>query len=91
MPSVDKSGYLQGGTPLCTTGNLTTVITSSDAEDPSTLEEKKKAQAKEAIGYLDCTIYVEGWDPSIIDSRRDYSFNLGLQFQANGLPGGSHA
>ncbi len=36
-----------------------------------------------AIGDLSMTIYMEGWDHSIIDKNIDYTFQLGLTFQIN--------
>ena len=33
------------------------------------------------IGYSTFTIYVEGWDHSVIDKAAGYSFNLGLRFE----------
>ena len=36
-----------------------------------------------ALAELDMTIYLEGWDHSVIDEELAYSFNLGLQFQIN--------
>ena len=36
-----------------------------------------------ALAELDMTIYLEGWDHSVIDEELAYGFNLGLQFQIN--------
>ena len=36
-----------------------------------------------ALAELDMTIFLEGWDHSVIDEELAYSFNLGLQFQIN--------
>lgn len=33
------------------------------------------------IGYATFTIYVEGWDHSVIDKAAGYQFNLGLKFE----------
>lgn len=33
------------------------------------------------IGYATFTIFVEGWDHSVIDTAAGYSFNLGLRFE----------
>ena len=33
------------------------------------------------IGYATFTIFVEGWDHSVIDKAAGYSFNLGLKFE----------
>ena len=33
------------------------------------------------IGYATLTIFVEGWDHSIVDKAAGYSFNLGLKFE----------
>jgi hypothetical protein len=37
----------------------------------------------DAIADLSMTIYMEGWDHSIIDKNIDYTFQLGLTFQIN--------
>lgn len=36
-----------------------------------------------AIANLDATVYLEGWDFSVIDQEIDHYFNLGLTFQIN--------
>ncbi len=36
-----------------------------------------------AIGTLDMTIYMEGWDHGVIDKYCEYQFDLGLTFQIN--------
>ena len=33
------------------------------------------------IGYTTMTIFIEGWDHSVIDKAAGYSFNLGLRFE----------
>lgn len=33
------------------------------------------------IGYATMTIFIEGWDHSVIDKAAGYSFNLGLRFE----------
>ena len=33
------------------------------------------------VGYTTVTIFVEGWDHSMIDQKAGYSFNLGLKFE----------
>lgn len=35
------------------------------------------------IGYTTMTIFIEGWDHSVIDKAVGYSFNLGLKFEIN--------
>ena len=35
------------------------------------------------IGYTTMTIFIEGWDHSVIDKAAGYSFNLGLRFEIN--------
>ena len=35
------------------------------------------------IGYTTMTVYIEGWDHSVIDKAVGYSFNLGLKFEIN--------
>ena len=37
----------------------------------------------DAIAHLDLTIYLEGWDHSVIDAEIGHSFDLGLRFQIN--------
>ena len=36
-----------------------------------------------ALAEVDMTIYLEGWDHSVVDEELGYGFNLGLQFQIN--------
>ncbi len=36
-----------------------------------------------ALAELDMTVYLEGWDHSVVDEELGYGFNLGLQFQIN--------
>lgn len=38
---------------------------------------------KKALAEVETTIWLEGWDHSIIDEELSHSFNLGLQFQIN--------
>ena len=33
------------------------------------------------IGYSTFTIYIEGWDHSVVDKAAGYQFNLGLKFE----------
>ena len=35
------------------------------------------------LGYVTLTIFIEGWDHSVIDKSAGYSFNLGLKFEIN--------
>ena len=35
------------------------------------------------IGYSTMTIFIEGWDHTVIDKAVGYSFNLGLRFEIN--------
>ena len=35
------------------------------------------------VGYVTFTIFIEGWDHSVIDQAANYSFNLGLRFEVN--------
>ena len=35
------------------------------------------------IGYADFTIFIEGWDHSVVDKSAGYTFNLGLKFEVN--------
>lgn len=35
------------------------------------------------IGYCTMTIFIEGWDHSVVDKAAGYSFNLGLRFEIN--------
>ena len=37
------------------------------------------------VGYADVTVFVEGWDHSVIDQKVGYSFNLGLKFEIDRL------
>ena len=37
------------------------------------------------IGYVDFTIFIEGWDHVVIDRAIGYQFNLGLRFEINRL------
>ena len=37
----------------------------------------------DSIGYVTLTIYIEGWDHSVVDKAANYSFNLGLKFEIN--------
>ena len=39
--------------------------------------------AVDGLARLDVTIYLEGWDHSVIDTEIGHSFNLGLRFQVN--------
>ena len=44
-----------------------------------------RTSSEDSIGYLNLTIYLEGWDHSIINQAYGHSFNLGLEFQINRL------
>ncbi len=44
-----------------------------------------KTDATYGIGYATLTIYLEGWDFSVVDKEIDHSFNLGLTFEINKL------
>ena len=37
------------------------------------------------IGYTTMTIYIEGWDHSVVDKAAGYQFNLGLRFEIDRL------
>lgn len=37
------------------------------------------------LGQVDITVYLEGWDHSIVDEELEHSFNLGLTFEINKL------
>ena len=37
--------------------------------------------ATSKIGYVTLTIFIEGWDHSVVDTAVGYSFNLGLKFE----------
>lgn len=39
--------------------------------------------AATGIGYADFTIFIEGWDHSVIDRASGYSFNLDLKFEVD--------
>ena len=41
------------------------------------------ANDENALAEVDMTIYLEGWDHSVVDEELGYGFNLGLQFQIN--------
>ena len=43
----------------------------------------KTANNEDALAELDMTIYLEGWDHSVVDEELGYGFTLGLQFQIN--------
>lgn len=38
-----------------------------------------------ALAHVNLTVYMEGWDHSVIDTEINHAFNLGLQFQINRL------
>lgn len=40
-------------------------------------------ETENAIGDLNMSIYIEGWDHSVIDQELDHSFYLGLTFEIN--------
>ena len=33
------------------------------------------------VGFTNLTIYLEGWDHSVIDQEAEYQFNLGITFE----------
>ena len=37
------------------------------------------------IGYTTMTIFIEGWDHSVVDKAAGYQFNLGLRFEIDRL------
>jgi len=37
----------------------------------------------DALAFADMTVYLEGWDHSVIDKEIGHAFDLGLQFQIN--------
>lgn len=62
-----ESVYPQDKSGVLTQG---TVLTSTSGDDL-------------AIASLDMTLFMEGWDHSVIDKNIDYQFQLGLTFQVN--------
>ena len=57
-------------------------------DKPTGFDEYEKAICQtanddNALAELDMTIYLEGWDHSVVDEELGYGFNLGLQFQIN--------
>lgn len=42
-----------------------------------------RTDAVTGLGYATLTIYLEGWDFSVVDDEIDHSFNLGLTFEVN--------
>ena len=42
-------------------------------------------ESASGIGYCTMTIFIEGWDHSVVDKAAGYSFNLGLRFETNRL------
>lgn len=40
-------------------------------------------RAESKIGYATFTIFLEGWDYSVVDKEDGHAFNLGLQFEVN--------
>ena len=42
-----------------------------------------RTDSVDGLARLDVTIYLEGWDHSVIDKEIGHSFNLGLRFQIN--------
>ena len=57
-------------------------------DKPSGFDEYDKAICQtanddNALAELDMTIYLEGWDHTVVDEELAYGFNLGLQFQIN--------
>ena len=57
-------------------------------DKPAGFDEYEKAICKtannaDALAEVDMTIYLEGWDHSVVDEELGYGFNLGLQFQIN--------
>ena len=37
----------------------------------------------DGVGYTTFTIFIEGWDHTVVDKAAGYSFNLGLRFETN--------
>ena len=37
----------------------------------------------DSIGYVTLTIYIEGWDHSVVNKAANFEFNLGLKFEVN--------
>ena len=57
-------------------------------DKPAGFDEYEKAICKtannaDALAEVDMTIYLEGWDHSVVDEELGYGFTLGLQFQIN--------
>ena len=45
--------------------------------------------AENFIGRVDATIWIEGWDYSVIDEEIAHAFDLGLTFEINKIGAGS--
>ena len=42
-----------------------------------------KTNSDDAVGYVNLTIYIEGWDHSVIDEAAGHNFNLTLKFEVS--------
>ena len=63
---------------------ITGVLHNRDANHPSSVC-KTKGVAGHYLGRVDFTIYLEGWDHSVIDQEFHHMFDLGLTFEINKL------
>ena len=50
---------------------------------------KTGTAAEHYIGRVDATIWIEGWDYSVIDEEIEHAFDLGLTFEINKIGAGS--
>lgn len=41
--------------------------------------------SEDGVGYVTFTIYIEGWDHSVVDRAANYNFNLSLKFETNSI------
>ena len=62
----------------------TGVLHNKDEQHPTSVC-RTKGEAGHYLGRVDMTVYLEGWDHSVIDEEYAHAFDLGLTFEINKL------
>lgn len=63
---------------------ITGALCNQDESHPSSVC-KTGGSDKHYLAHVDFTVYLEGWDHTVIDEEKDHFFDLGLTFEINKL------
>ena len=63
---------------------VTGELKNKDPENPTSVC-KTKGETEHYLGRVDVTVYLEGWDLSVVDEELEHFFDMGLTFEINKL------